>query len=226
MQHAHVDAGASAHGVQTEKPAVPLAGFPPGLARQALVSALTGIFEAPLVPPRGHAVLHPNGFAKVPVAQSADASKRLFLHIWLRDGEDSHIHNHRWDFTSTVLRGALRNTIVQVGPDGDGPLYTVVQHRPVEGGFRFDRTGGRPVHISSRHTVVQAEPVEYAMGALTLHRVQASYGTMTLVVRGAPWREWADVLIEAPVENGERPLIPLALEEREQHLRRALEVLG
>ncbi|MEU0125160.1 hypothetical protein ABZ114_26365 [Streptomyces albidoflavus] len=215
----------SAHGAQSEKPEAPLAGLPPGLARQALASALTGIFEAPLAPPQGHAVLHPNGFAKVPVAQSADASKRLFLHVWLRDGEDSHIHNHRWDFTSTVLCGALRNTVVQVGPDGDGPLYTVVRHRPVEGGFRFDRSGGRPVRISSRRTVVHAERVEYAMDALTLHRVQASYGTMTLVVRGAPWRDWADVLLEAPVVSGERPMMPLAQGEREQHLRRALEML-
>ncbi|MGW4454920.1 hypothetical protein ACWEJQ_01735 [Streptomyces albidoflavus] len=221
-----MDTGASAHGVQTVKPAAPLAEFPPGLARRALVSALTGIFEDPLVPPRGHAVLHPNGFAKVPVAQSADASQRLFLHVWLRDGEDSHIHNHRWDFTSTVLCGALRNTVVQAGPVGDGPLYTVVQHRPVEGGFRFDRPAGRPVRIISRRTVVHAERMEYAMGALTLHRVQASYGTMTLVVRGAPWREWADVLLEAPVKSGERPMIPLAQEKREKHVRRALELLG
>ncbi|WP_242548287.1 hypothetical protein [Streptomyces sp. SCA2-2] len=226
MQHAHVDTGVSAHGAQTEKPAAPLAGLPPALARQALVSALTGIFEAPLAPPRGHAVLHPNGFAKVPVAQSADASKRLFLHAWLRDGEDSHIHNHRWDFSSTVLRGALRNTVVEVGPDGDGPPYTLVQHRPVNGGFRFDRSGGPPVHISSRRTVVHAERVEYAMDAMTLHRVQASYGTMTLVVRGTPWRDWADVLLEAPVESGQRPLVPLTPEEWKRHLRQALEALG
>ena len=41
--------------------------------------------------------------------------------------------------------------------------------------------------------VVHAERVEYAMDALTLHRVQASYGTMTLVVRGTPWRDRATV---------------------------------
>lgn len=226
MQQAQVDSGLDARKPQLERGPMEAVCFPPDLARQALESALTGLFKKPLIPPQGQAVLHPNGFAKLPVAELADGSRRLFLHAWFRDGEDSHVHNHRWDFTSTVLRGSLRNTVVEVGPDGDGPPYTVLRHRPVDGGFRFDPGGGRLVRIGSQRTVVHAEGVGYAMHALTLHRVQASHGTMTLVVRGAPWREWSEVLLGASVESGPRPLSPLAPQERERYLHQALEILG
>ncbi|MEU6108643.1 hypothetical protein ABZ853_09625 [Streptomyces albidoflavus] len=225
MQQVQADSGLGAQKPWPERKPVEAVRFPPDLTRQALMSALAGVFDEPLTPPQGQAVLHPNGFAKVPVAELAGGSQRLFLHAWLRDGEDSHIHNHRWDFSSTVLRGTLRNTVVEVGSDGDGPPYTVVQHRPVKGGFRFDRSCGPPVHISSRRTMVHAERVEYAMDALTLHRVQAVSGTMTLVSRGSPWRSWSEVLLDTTPKIGARRMAPLNDTDRARHLRTALEVL-
>ncbi|MGW4969502.1 hypothetical protein ACWEP3_05755 [Streptomyces albidoflavus] len=159
------------------------------------------------------------------MAELTDGSQRLFLHVWLRDGQDSHIHNHRWNFTSTVLCGSLRNTVVEVGPDGDGPPYAVVKHRPSEGGFRFDRSGASPVGIISQYTVIHAERAEYAMDALTLHRVQALGGTMTLVTRASPRRPWSEVLLDSIPKEGARRMEPLNDIDRRRYLRTALEVL-
>ncbi|MEV0846270.1 hypothetical protein AB0J21_10405 [Streptomyces sp. NPDC049954] len=200
--------------------------LPRPLAGVALDCALRGVYEGPFAAPRGVPVLHPNGFVKLPVAVLPGTAGRLFLHVWLRDGEDSHIHNHRWDFTSTVLRGTLHNTLVDVGPGGDGPRLRTVRHSPEAGGFRFDGHGASWVRVTSLRTVALPEGAEYAMEARTLHRVRAEGGSMTLVTRGIPRRSWSDVLLDRPVEDGPRRMRPVGTAEREHYLRLALESLA
>lgn len=191
-----------------------------------MVCALADAYERPFGAPAGEAVFHPNGFVKLPVAVLPGTGQRLFLHVWLNDGEDSHVHNHRWDFTSTVLKGTVHNTLVDVGPDGDGPAYRMVRHIPHEGGFRFEGRDTADVRITGLRTVVLPEAADYAMDALALHRVRAERGTMTLVARGIPRRSWSDVVLDTLVQDGPRAMRPVDSSERERHLRAALEVLG
>ncbi|MFJ1590519.1 hypothetical protein ACIOD0_09775 [Kitasatospora albolonga] len=195
-------------------------------ARMALGCALRAVYEGPLAAPEGVAVLHPNGFAKLPVAVVPGTRQRLFLHVWLGDGEDSHIHNHRWDFTSIVLRGRVDNTLIDVGPDGEGPRYRAIRHSPDEGGFRFDGRSAPEVGIAALHTVALPERAAYAMDARTLHRVRAGRGTMTFVARGMPSRTYSDVLLDGPAEDGPRRMRTVGSAERERYLRQALEALG
>ncbi|PVC92650.1 hypothetical protein DBP19_14925 [Streptomyces sp. CS090A] len=200
--------------------------LPVGTARRALRSAVRAVYEGPFAAPEGAAVLHPNGFAKLPVAVVPDTGRRLYLHVWLSDGEDSHVHNHRWDFSSIVLTGQLDNTMMEVGPGGEGPRYRALRHRPCAGGFRFDGGAAPEVGITALRTVVLPERSAYTMDALTLHRVRAGRGTMTLVARGMPSRAYSDVLLDGPVEDGERRMRTIGSSERMRYLRRALEALG
>ncbi|SCD50586.1 hypothetical protein GA0115244_1048126 [Streptomyces sp. DvalAA-19] len=195
-------------------------------ARRTLGCALRAVYEGPFAAPEGVAVLHPNGFVKLPVALVPGTGRRLFLHVWLGDGEDSHIHNHRWDFTSIVLRGRVDNTLIDVGPDGDGPRYRAIRHSPDDGGFRFDGRGAPEVGVTALRTVALPERAEYAMDARTLHRVRAEGGTMTFVARGMPSRTHSDVLLDGPAEDGPHRMRTVGSAERERYLRQALEALG
>ncbi|WFB06199.1 hypothetical protein LRS74_03420 [Streptomyces sp. LX-29] len=54
---------------------------------------------------------HPNGFSKIVLASGP--AHRLRLHIWWRregpDGDEApNVHNHRWDFASTLISGGYR----------------------------------------------------------------------------------------------------------------------
>ena len=46
---------------------------------------------------------HPNGYAKLVLADSPQGQTRL--HIWTETGDGGDIHDHAWDYQSTVLAG-------------------------------------------------------------------------------------------------------------------------
>ena len=63
--------------------------------------------------------IHPNGFLKVVIADLPDGGADR-LHVWDQPHTDSDIHQHRADFTSTVVRGLLVEEIYDWVPDPDG----------------------------------------------------------------------------------------------------------
>ncbi|WP_407560041.1 hypothetical protein [Streptomyces sp. 184] len=199
---------------------------PGDVIRAALQCALNGVYEDPFAAPEGAAVMHPNGFAKIPVALVPAPGQRLFLHAWFRDAEDSHIHNHRWNFASTVLTGTLHHTTVDVSLNGEGPGCRIALHRPVADGFTLVGVRGEGLRISGERTQVLPAGTEYVMQARTLHRVRAESGTMTLVARGQPFRGTSEVLLDRSAEDGRQRMRAVAADERERWLRAALRALG
>ena len=64
--------------------------------------------------------LHPNNFLKIPLVVTAGTSK-LVVHKWSDEpGADPDLHNHRWNFVSTVLRGRLSATTFSALDDLEG----------------------------------------------------------------------------------------------------------
>ncbi|MEU5977411.1 hypothetical protein [Streptomyces sp. NPDC047315] len=175
-------------------------------------------------------VAHPNGFVKLPLARVARDGRRLFLHIWVAGEEDAEIHDHRWDFASTVLRGALVNTTVDVAPQiehDDAAGYRVVHYRPRPGGYRFTPVrADHDVVVTSRRTATLAAGTRYRMTARTLHRARALPGTVTLIARGAPLRDHARVLTRGALPDGPMAWREVDAAERRRHLCEAYEALG
>ncbi|WP_190138578.1 hypothetical protein [Streptomyces longispororuber] len=225
-----------------------LAFGPPAVSNElfgaALLAALEQRFPEGLVPPREpRAITHPNGFVKLPLAWTSDGATRLFLHVWRADSADADVHDHRWSFSSLVLRGELFHTLTEVtavcdssgvsgsrSVEGDGKRVgkglPLVRYRLVGGKHCFDATYGERAVVDRRRTHVLSADQHYGMDAFTFHRAHALAGAMTLVARGLPQRPYSRVLIDPgsppPVV---RPCHRLDHDERRHHLREALEVL-
>lgn len=52
---------------------------------------------------------HDNGFMKLTLFDTADRSFRIRLHIWNTDVKEFNIHDHRYDFCSLIISGAIEN---------------------------------------------------------------------------------------------------------------------
>ena len=81
--------------------------------------------------------VHQNGFHKI-VIGTIDGAKLRF-HIY-RPGDraDENIHNHRWDFSSTILQGVLPMTIFDIT---DGDEYILHQYKKVDEQAHVDILG-------------------------------------------------------------------------------------
>jgi hypothetical protein len=55
--------------------------------------------------------IHENGFAKITVLESDDKSAALRIHIWKDIQNESNIHSHCFNLTSTVLSGVVRDRV-------------------------------------------------------------------------------------------------------------------
>ncbi|MBB4785958.1 MULTISPECIES: hypothetical protein [Streptomyces] len=202
------------------------------MARAALLAALNDSYDATFrAPVMRQAVAHPNGFVKLPLGVVTHSEGRLFLHVWLTGIEDTQAHDHRWDFSSTVLRGALYNTVLDVAQADDGQaaaapqssIHRVVRYQPHEGGFRFDARNEGRVDVAVRPTRVVTAGERYGMSAFTFHQARAVPGTMTLVARGAPLKRYARVLTQGDVPEERQRWRHVSQAERLGYLRDALD---
>ncbi|MFI8927426.1 hypothetical protein ACIG3E_07085 [Streptomyces sp. NPDC053474] len=204
------------------------------LVGAVLLAALEQRFTEGLLPPLGpQAIIHPNGFIKLPLARTAGGAARLFLHVWQTDSADADAHDHRWAFASAVLRGELSHTLmdVTVAPGSTGSKgadeFVVARYQPEVGKHCFDVSRRERAVVDRRRTHVFSAGRRYGMEAFAFHRAHALAGAMTFVARGLPQRSHARVLLDdetsMPVM---KPWRPLDVVERRRHLRDALEALG
>ncbi len=132
--------------------------------------------------------VHENGFAKITILEAEDKSSSLRIHIWRRDKEESNVHSHCFNLTSTVLTGKIRDRIYLEDSRG-------IEFKK----FLYSRRGARerysltPLGISRLRTseITDRGPGDrYTHKFDTLHTSQAiSNELVTLFIadrRGAP----------------------------------------
>jgi hypothetical protein len=154
-----------------------------------LTSVLTDTHELSRIAERSS--LHPNGFLKIVVlAATGTAPAAVRVHTWFTTEEsaDANPHNHRWPYTSLILRGALRE---QEYVESDGlDQYAM---GATESAYRSDQLRGLAFTTTQRKTFVKTKSDRALRRADTvaaqpsrIHRVQAlSRDTSTLVVTGS-----------------------------------------
>lgn len=237
MAEASAHERAGRHLVSGSVPGVP--SVSDDLVGTVLLAALEQRFTDGVLPPCGpQAIIHPNGFVKLPLARTDDGATRLFLHVWRADSLDADVHDHRWAFASVVLRGELSHTLmdVTVAPrsarsgDEDERLVGaswVARYQPGGGKHCFDTSHYERAVVNHRHTHVLCAGRRYGMEAFEFHRAHALAGAMTFVARGLPQRPYARVLLadEASLPDTKQ-WRKLDEAERQQLLRDALGVLG
>lgn len=198
----------------------------------ALLAALEERFDGGLLPPgEPRAIIHPNGFVKLPLARTDDGGTRLFLHVWRADSADAAMHDHRWAFASAVLCGELSHTLMDVtvtsgsagSPVGGLP---VARYRPEDGRHCFDTSHDETAVVNHRRTQVFSAGQRYGMDAFVFHRAFARAGAMTFVARGLPQRAYSRVLLDGEAAPpGTKRWRRLDEAERRRHLRAALAAL-
>lgn len=205
----------------------------------ALQAAMEQRYDLGLLPPsEPQAIVHPNGFVKLPLARADDGRFRLFLHVWREESSDADIHDHRWPFSSVVLRGELSHTVMDVtvasdstdieeGKEHPAGSFLVARYHSDGDSYRFDTSRRERAVVADRRTYAVPAAARYDMDAFVFHRAHALAGAMTIVARGLPQQPCARVLVDKvmPPVVGQR-WCRLDAVERRRHLRDALQALG
>ena len=130
-------------------------------------------------------VWHPNGFAKIVLLSLPRYNLRL--HIWRnvpgqRPGPEN-IHNHRWDFATTLLAGGYCHQEFRPAPSGEE--YFAYTYRPAAGlGYSLDPLGIKALRCVFNAHLAQGS--RYTISSDVLHRVvpDLSEPTASLVLQG------------------------------------------
>ena len=161
---------------------------------------------------------HCNGFDKIVLAAPSGSLLKLVLHVWPKGDLDTsdNIHNHRWDFSSVVICGALRLELYE--PDARGQNYSVMRYRPMAGAGHFELSPGGTTTVSVRSAITMTVGSTYSWACDCLHRAWGLPGqvTATLIVQGPPMRNDTVVLLgedDVRRQGGPQRLYPLAADE-------------
>lgn len=148
--------------------------------------------------------VHNNGFHKIVLHKSAKGHK-VRLHVFdvktlcIEEG----VHNHRWEFASTVISGNLEQDIL-VDSDGADELHHeyVYDANEMQGGKASTRYVGTQ-RLRVVESLVYKAGTTYHMDTETLHRiVRADAGeslTMTLVITSPARRPTCRLFNTTPI---------------------------
>ncbi|MEU1853401.1 hypothetical protein ABZ499_30090 [Streptomyces sp. NPDC019990] len=154
-------------------------------------------------------VWHPNGFAKIVLLAAPDY--RLRLHAWrgaavAAPEVQENVHNHRWDFATTIVAGAYWHQEFRAAEDGDaffGYRYVAAGDRR---SYRLTPVGARALRRVFAARLPQG--ARYTMSSEVLHKVVPDFTepAVSLVLEG-PHRP-TEVDVYAENELGLAPVVP------------------
>ena len=126
--------------------------------------------------------------------------------------DEEEIHNHRYDFKSTVLKGSLKNKIYKISPSDKG-TFTLVDEacNPDVPKSKNQILVLKPLLISEFTTTAN---YSYFLDKDTFHQVQAEKGTITLVERGPVIKDMAQIVFS----NKQIPTCPFSVNLEESQL--------
>ena len=170
---------------------------------------------------------HRNGFDKIVLASGGGAGLKLVLHVWPRHDlpDEDHIHNHRWDFASVVLAGALQLDVYE--PDHAGEPYSVMRYRSLPGPGNCDLELDGTMTVSVHASLTMAVGSSYTWSADMLHRAYGVPGQMTatLIVQGPARRSNTSVLVPVQRAGAAEPGVQPVRRLHADQLRRTLAAL-
>ena len=134
---------------------------------------------------------------------AGDDQHKVRLHIWWPDDRvPEQIHNHAWDFSSTVLTGALRFQIYQTAPEGEAKLrYRSMPPQRDRTGYRMRQMGSATLVCA--FDALLREGTIYTLNHQVFHRVaNANDGvTGTIIIHGPFLREYSDIMADEPIDQ-------------------------
>lgn len=171
---------------------------------------LTSVLESPeqLQELAGRSYRHENGFSKLILSSSKTHSLRL--HIYWNDSAENYqenIHNHRWDFSSFVLKGALTQDFFEIidHPSVETSahveelrhyIYKPLQTHNTAGAMRYQTACVGKSWVKKKGELTVPEGCGYHLHRDQLHRVRYSVDSgigVTLILYTAPYKPTCDL---------------------------------
>lgn len=157
--------------------------------------------DAPLVnnmAERSHS--HNNGFDKIVILSSKNTGYKLTLHIWWPNvsscsPQQNNVHNHRWNFTSIVVRGPLFFEEFETEESGERMLEYLYAS-PEEGqGYSLRPIGNTNLLITNKG--VFETGICYHLPHTKLHRTYPLPGSFaaTLMLQGPVLKPFTNVYV-------------------------------
>ncbi len=154
---------------------------------------------------------HDNGFYKVVLWSSVNSQFKIVLHVWPgEEGQDrwDNIHNHRWDFVSSVLLGAIDFEQYEQHPSGQ--QLTGFSYGSPDGGTAYSLTEAGQFRIVPTVAGRMATGSCYSLPHQMLHRAWGEPATLTatLVLQRPPAVATTLVLPRGEQATGEAVRLP------------------
>lgn len=152
------------------------------------------------------ASLHENGFLKVPIELPQLNDRRARIHFWPNAATAQNIHDHRFDFTSIVLKGSVEN-FVWVRSEG-GEKYYKFKYQNDAKGRRMIFVGQKELKVASkeRFGVLHC----YQVPQDQLHTISHSPSTVTMIIEDRRnLKPFANVYRKVRQQPTQTPPIPV-----------------
>lgn len=129
---------------------------------------------------------HDNGFMKIVLSEAEHSNAKVRFHIWKAPAVvSSDIHDHFWDFSSIVVKGALETVDYRVSQHSGESFqkFELVAHSH-QGQHTLLRMGTELLEEKRRRVIASGEV--YSLSAWRPHRVSPANGgeTYSLVLQG------------------------------------------
>lgn len=143
---------------------------------------------------QNNSYLHSNGFLKLVLWRDERDGSAVRLHFWPPDCENTYgdLHNHRWNFWSTIISGELQYEEYEKSHSGD-PYFHYRYHGSRSELSQMEHIGEQRLvrikhgsRIAGEHYYVSNDQLHVTYGTL-------DKPTITLVVQSPNKREHADV---------------------------------
>lgn len=151
----------------------------------------------------GRATRHPNGFTKVRI-QLPDGRGAVRFHQWGAPVGSEDVHNHRWNFVSHVLNGALRTDAFEILEGRDFDKYLC---RSVDDVHKLRLTGTCSTRRISQKFYAQGDAYFQAHDAFHL-ALPVARETLSMIVCGEPVSSSSWVLRKGPRIEASTAFVP------------------
>lgn len=107
--------------------------------------------------------------------------------------DEEEIHNHRYNFVSTIIKGEFSQSIFEVENDINGSYFLTKESCDENNKIVFPK---EPVNVVKIFSQKYLENNSYYMNNNTFHTVDAEDGTITHLKRSGYLKEFADVVFD------------------------------
>lgn len=181
------------------------------LVNRGFVSALLKALliddeQLQLVASRSYA--HYNKFDKLVLISSMEPRYDLRMHVWWPNSHTistENIHNHKWDFSSVLLRGSYSFEVYEESSTGREMYEHSYVTRAGSDSYQMPFHRRANLELTSKGCMSAGD--SYSLSHDILHRVicDLSATTISLVIRGASKKKSARVFTESQA-NSENPI--------------------